>query len=608
MNKTPKLTMKERDSYKDKITKDKQKPKKKAPLNFGDLSTSPTALSMTPSRHPNTPKTPSREQPTKFEQPPTAPGETRAMSNNTSQRKNWNPFTYNSQDLPVFSSSNPVDPPRAGANSSFRSSASERSRTSDTERSYYSDAFKIKTLEQCLSLKERYLSMPPAAHADQEPFWSRVLEMLERMPLTKGKFKEWKEAHRAVENWCQVRRSYLKENRLPAVSQAQPELETAIDQWNLVFARRFCKIHSGYFTNTILPEFVEDKLKETVRNEVDGWIANSLKERRDELQRLSQPTFLPSHSSLKDCDNAIKELQTQFKAAQTDESQTRESEVVMSMVLKLQPGLRTAISQYLDGQTGVAGRTEPEGNQHDSEFADSRERIGCNIPSNGPSVRGSAPPASVARQTIPTPPASVPSTAPRSTTSSNNPTAGVKSELFEKSEGNSSKKRKDSDLPNRNTASSRKAESENENIPKTMSHNEAKRPRLDGGPGDVPTAADLRLKGKSYGNNVTEWRGPQMHDKLPPPRSPPWRRNAPTGYRSDGRRSPERSHPPRYDQYRENRPQDHYREGRYQDSYRPPPRAMRETTADFEGMTIQQQNMSLLRQIKRVQDMVEKKN
>ncbi|KAK6702021.1 hypothetical protein SNK04_011925 [Fusarium graminearum] len=527
------------------------------------------------------------------------------MSKNTAQRKNWNPFTYNSQPLPVISSSNPVDPPRAGANSSFRSSASERSRTSDTGRSYYGDAFKIKTLEQCLSLKERYLSMPPAQHADQEPFWSRVLEMLERMPLTKGKFKEWKEAHRAVENWCQARRSYLKDNRLPAVSQAQPELETAIDQWNLVFARRFCKIHSGYFTNTIIPEFVEDKLKETVRNEVDGWITNSLKERRDELQRLSQPTFLPSHSSLKDCDNAIKELQTQFKAAQRDESQTCESEVVMSMVVKLQPGLHTAISQYLDGPTGVARRMEPGGNQHDSEFADSRERISFNIPSDGPSVRGSAPPAFVARQTIPTPPtpptpsAPVPSSAPAR---SNNPTAGVKSELFEKSEGNSSKKRKDSDLPNRNTASSSNLkESENDNIPKTMLHDQAKRPRLDNRPCDVPTVADLGLEGKSYGNNVTEWRGLQRV-------TPPWRRNAPTGYRSDGRRSPERSHPPRYDQYRENRPQDHYRESRYQDSYRPPPRAMRETTADFEGMTIQQQNMSLLRQIKRVQDMVEKKN
>ncbi|PTD05384.1 hypothetical protein FCULG_00001199 [Fusarium culmorum] len=190
----------------------------------------------------------------------------------------------------------------------------------------------------------------------------------------------------------------------------------------------------------------------------------------------------------------------------------------MSMVVKLQPGLRTAISQYLDGQTGVAGRTEPGGNQQNSEFADSRECISFNIPSNGPSVRGSAPPVFVARQTIPAPPASpatVPSSAPaRSRTSSNNPTAGVKSELFEKSEGNSSKKRKDSDLPNRNTTSWI------ENIPKTMSHDQAKRPRLDNRPGDVPTAADLGLKGKSYGNDMGGWRGPPL-------RLPSGRRNTP---------------------------------------------------------------------------------
>jgi hypothetical protein len=35
---------------------------------------------------------------------------------------------------------------------------------------------------------------------------------------------------------------------------------------------------------------------------------------------------------------------------------------------------------------------------------------------------------------------------------------------------------------------------------------------------------------------------------------------------------------------------------------------MRETTVEFQGLTLQQQNMSLLRQIKEVQSLVEKKN
>lgn len=53
MNKTPKLTKKERDSDKDKITKDKRKHKRKAPLDFVGLSASPTALCpMMPSRPP----------------------------------------------------------------------------------------------------------------------------------------------------------------------------------------------------------------------------------------------------------------------------------------------------------------------------------------------------------------------------------------------------------------------------------------------------------------------------------------------------------------------------------------------------------------------------
>ncbi|KAL6913657.1 hypothetical protein FSST1_011417 [Fusarium sambucinum] len=195
----------------EKPGKKDRKGEKEPPTKVIDLSCSPASKSSTtPSRFPaNAPKA-SREQ--------NRPRE-------TSWRKT---FTYNSQPLPMFSSDNPVDPPRAGVTVG---PASLGSRTSnDTERSSYSNNLKIKVLEICMSLKSRYLAMPPAPHADQEPFWGRVLEMLDLILLTKGKFKEWKEVNRAVEYWCQARRSYMRENRLPSVSQSQPELETLIDQ------------------------------------------------------------------------------------------------------------------------------------------------------------------------------------------------------------------------------------------------------------------------------------------------------------------------------------------------------------------------------------------
>ncbi|KAH7189684.1 uncharacterized protein B0J16DRAFT_340046 [Fusarium flagelliforme] len=103
--------------------------------------------------------------------------------------------------------------------------------------------------------------MPPAVQTDQEPFWTGVRDFLERRSVTRGKFKDWQAVQRAVESWCQPRRSSMREERLPAVSQSHPELDELVDQWNFVFAQRFCKIHMGYFTavsrehinSTILP-------------------------------------------------------------------------------------------------------------------------------------------------------------------------------------------------------------------------------------------------------------------------------------------------------------------------------------------------------------------
>ncbi|KAH6966031.1 hypothetical protein EDB82DRAFT_561800 [Fusarium venenatum] len=176
----------------EKPGKKDRKGEKEPPTNVIDLSCSPASKSfMTTSSFPaNAPKGPSRE-----------------------HSKAWrNKFTYNSQPLPIFSSNNPPDPPRAGVNVG---PASLCSRTSnDTERSSYGTESKIKVLEICMSLKDRYLAVPNAPHADQEPFWGRLLEMLDLTPITKAKFKDWKEVHRAVEHWCQARRSYMRENRL----------------------------------------------------------------------------------------------------------------------------------------------------------------------------------------------------------------------------------------------------------------------------------------------------------------------------------------------------------------------------------------------------------
>ena len=92
-----------------------------------------------------------------------------------------NRHTYNSRPLPLFSSNDSTDTPSTSTGTNAvrpraKSAAAvpDRPRTNDTERSTYSHDCKIKALETCLSLRDRYLDMPPAVQTDQEPFWTQV--------------------------------------------------------------------------------------------------------------------------------------------------------------------------------------------------------------------------------------------------------------------------------------------------------------------------------------------------------------------------------------------------------------------------------------------------
>ncbi|KAF5973047.1 hypothetical protein FCOIX_8998 [Fusarium coicis] len=82
--------------------------------------------------------------------------------------------------------------------------------------------------------------MAPAPNYDQASFWTKVLN--EKLDINlASKFKNWKNLKECVECWCLVRRTLLREGRLPAVSQSQPEHLALVDSWNKVFAERFCR-------------------------------------------------------------------------------------------------------------------------------------------------------------------------------------------------------------------------------------------------------------------------------------------------------------------------------------------------------------------------------
>ncbi|KAF5680967.1 hypothetical protein FDENT_8305 [Fusarium denticulatum] len=150
--------------------------------------------------------------------------------------------------LPIFSSG---DFPQAEARSRPSNNVNNGKNTTpqtpqDIRKRSFTTNEKCQAIEMCLALSEEYLAMPLALHHDQGPCWAKVLsEKLDRSLA--AKMKTWKFLKECVEYWCLVRRALLREGRLPAVSQSQPELDTLIDSWNKVFAQRFCRMYRGYF-------------------------------------------------------------------------------------------------------------------------------------------------------------------------------------------------------------------------------------------------------------------------------------------------------------------------------------------------------------------------
>ncbi|KAF5611383.1 uncharacterized protein FSUBG_2214 [Fusarium subglutinans] len=149
--------------------------------------------------------------------------------------------------LPIFSSNDfPQAETRSGPNNNVNNGNTTPQTPQDIRRRSFTTKEKCQAIEMCLTLRDEYLNMPLALNHDQGPFWTKVLnEKLDRNLA--AKVKTGKALKECVEYWCLVRRTLLREGRLPAISQSQPELDTLVDSWNQVFAERFCRMYKGYF-------------------------------------------------------------------------------------------------------------------------------------------------------------------------------------------------------------------------------------------------------------------------------------------------------------------------------------------------------------------------
>ncbi|CVK99218.1 uncharacterized protein FMAN_02109 [Fusarium mangiferae] len=274
--------------------------------------------------------------------------------------RGWRP-----PQLPVFSSNDfePQGETRRGTSNNGNSSNQSNSTAPQTPQDparRFTVTQKCKVLETCLSIKEEYLSLPPASHHDQEAFWTKVLnEKLSRDLVSN--FKGWKQVKESIEQWCYTRRTLLREGNLPPVSPAQPELDTLVDRWNTVFVTRFCQVHRGYFEKGLWA-IIENRVSWMVSEHVDKSITSMLQTRRDELESSVGRRLLSHNNSLTEYDNAVKSVQDGFTESQRSHTQAMESEAVLSIVRELRPVLENAFSQHFNSARQT--RREPSSGHH----------------------------------------------------------------------------------------------------------------------------------------------------------------------------------------------------------------------------------------------------
>ncbi|KAF4982309.1 hypothetical protein FZEAL_2038 [Fusarium zealandicum] len=197
---------------------------------------------------------------------------------------------------------------------------------------------KVMVMKVCLGFKEEFLKMSPVPLHDQKPFWNGILQQLQSHDVTRDKFTGESHLRSQVDAWSGPRRINLREAQLPPVSQGQPELDELVDKWNQVFAQRFCNVHRGFVESAMWP-LVEERVLSTIQTELHTWIAGSLQERREELERQTRPTFLGSNSTTKNLKNIVISAQDKIQESRHDLWQVLQTEAVVSLVLDLQPGL-----------------------------------------------------------------------------------------------------------------------------------------------------------------------------------------------------------------------------------------------------------------------------
>ncbi|KAM0261197.1 hypothetical protein ACHAPA_009927 [Fusarium lateritium] len=251
-------------------------------------------------------------------------------------------------------------------------------------------------LKICLTLKDIYVSHPPKCQ--EQDFWRAVVSEL---PAGSQYKDTWKTLREMVNRLCRPRRHELRDGILDKSTNTGIELHALIDQWNEVYARRFCREHRGYlnFTDerpaeephevpepsatqcepeTSVTDFdekiwpaVKEILLPFIERKVLELAENKLQERMEELELLIRPPVLKGDSSPETYHTYMSYLKGRIHAAGKNSSPIRESEAVISLIADLLPGVKMNLRKQLDpGYVGNVEENDSEADDVDIEMSD----------------------------------------------------------------------------------------------------------------------------------------------------------------------------------------------------------------------------------------------
>ncbi|KAF5589372.1 hypothetical protein FPCIR_6818 [Fusarium pseudocircinatum] len=223
--------------------------------------------------------------------------------------------------------------------------------------------------------------------AEQEALLRACLEHKDLIRGEELRKDKWRVVKGCVEKWCEPRRFQPAENG-PAASGS--ELENLLDQWNVLYANKFCsanrdlleaagwrkaaeqsrnsppsdgtynsqishesnspseKVEEGLdFEGSIWPT-VKDELMKFAEARILRWAQEKLEERLQALESLTRPPLLKANSSPESYRVYLRYLMDRTEAAGKNSKAIRNTEAVMSMALDLLPGLEERLRDQLE--------------------------------------------------------------------------------------------------------------------------------------------------------------------------------------------------------------------------------------------------------------------